>query len=446
MAFFRTVFSIAGLMNFALAQDAAEVARLIAASQAGSPRLLFQVEGSSIPSIQPSSFSHPEETTTRGGIPNALKKLEAGEAVTLAYLGGSITRADGYRPLSAKWIQERYPKAKVRGVNAGVSGTPTDLGALRVGEQVLAFKPDLVFVEFAVNGGTVEAMEGIVRQIWKRDPSIDIVFVYTIIEAWWKGYAEGVLPKSVVDYDRVAAHYGIPSIHMAREVSELCKSGAVVFKGTEASAAGRIVFSTDGVHPYDRAGARFYAAAIARGFQKLAGVGKPGPHGLAKPLTEDPWEDATMLPPEKAVLSAGWKKVDPSSVPLLAAYKGWFEQIYTAEAPGERIAFRFRGKGFGLFDVGAPEVGQLRITVDGREEKPLNRFGVNCNNRSRGQYAFLPLPDGEHQVILAIDPEIPDKKAILGPNQQADIGAHPEKYDRRAIYLGRILLRGTLLD
>jgi hypothetical protein len=38
------------------------------------------------------------EYSPRGGLSNVLSKLERGEAVRVAYLGGSITAQDGWRP------------------------------------------------------------------------------------------------------------------------------------------------------------------------------------------------------------------------------------------------------------------------------------------------------------------------------------------------------------
>ena len=43
------------------------------------------------------------------------------------------------------------------GLNAVISGTGSDLGAFRVSEQLLKYKPDLIFIEFAVNGAFAAA-------------------------------------------------------------------------------------------------------------------------------------------------------------------------------------------------------------------------------------------------------------------------------------------------
>ncbi|MCH5686152.1 hypothetical protein LWM68_18965 [Niabella sp. W65] len=39
-----------------------------------------------------------------------------------------------------------------------------------------------------------------------------------------------------------------------------------------------------------------------------------------------------------------------------------------------------------------------------------------------------------------------DKEQILPIDKRDDINHHPQKYDQSVIYLGRILIRGTLLQ
>ncbi len=81
-------------------------------------------------------------------------KLKAGRPVTIAYFGGSITAAPGYRVQVTKWFRDQFPNAEVREVNAAIGGTGSDLGVFRCGVDVAAHDPDLVFVEFNINDGS----------------------------------------------------------------------------------------------------------------------------------------------------------------------------------------------------------------------------------------------------------------------------------------------------
>src|SRR4051794_5378254 len=94
----------------------------------------------------------PEEFTARKGLPNFLwKLLHTKDTVTIAYLGGSITEAkNGWRDQTFAWLQKQYPKVAFKQIDAAIGGTPSSLGAYRLNEHVLKYKPDLLFVEFAV--------------------------------------------------------------------------------------------------------------------------------------------------------------------------------------------------------------------------------------------------------------------------------------------------------
>jgi len=245
------------------------------------------------------------------------------------------------------------------------------------------------------------------------------------------------------------------------EAADLVKQAKLVDKGKPV-ANGQPVFSSDGVHPSETGG-DLYASAIARAMLKMEQTDALNPYQLPKPLLKNQWEDAKMIEPQKAMFSKGWTKLDPEKEKSLKAYKSWFPYVMMAEKAGEEFKFKYKGKAFGLFDIGAPEAGQLDIFVDGKQvelktikterlfavgkqgEEPLNRFNKFCNNRYRGQYFFVETEAGEHEVVFRISAKVADKKAILGASQQQDIKQNPEKYNRSAIYIGKILLVGDLI-
>ncbi len=114
-----------------------------------------------------------EELRARDGLPNFFAKLERGGDVRIAYLGGSITQAEGWRVKTLAHFRSGNTKANSVEINAAISGTGSTYGACRLQDHVLQHKPDLVFVEFRVNGGDLKSMEGIVRQIWDSDSKTD---------------------------------------------------------------------------------------------------------------------------------------------------------------------------------------------------------------------------------------------------------------------------------
>lgn len=127
---------------------------------------------------------------------NVLKKAESGEEITVSYIGGSITEGLTvsytnpelcWANLSYEWLCEKYPNAKINYVNAGLSGTPSILGNVRLERDILAHKPDICFVEFAVNDGMEasykNAYESLVRTLLAQENDIAVVLLFTVIES-----------------------------------------------------------------------------------------------------------------------------------------------------------------------------------------------------------------------------------------------------------------------
>ncbi|MEZ0275595.1 MAG: SGNH/GDSL hydrolase family protein, partial [Roseimicrobium sp.] len=174
--------------------------------------------------------------TMRGGLPNFWKKVtdKGPEPVRISYFGGSITAGAGsskpqfcYRELLTEWLKKENPGVPFQPFNAAIGGTGSWLGAFRCWNDVGYQRPDLVIVEFAVNdGGTPEdqviaSMEGIVRQLRTKTPSKpDILFVYTMVQGHLEDFKAGKLPPTMQYHEKVAEHYGIPSVVMAKRAAD----------------------------------------------------------------------------------------------------------------------------------------------------------------------------------------------------------------------------------
>lgn len=208
--------------------------------------------------------------TVRDGLPNVAAKLAAGKPVTVAFLGGSITKGGGKAGFSAaipRWLQEQHAQATISAINAGINGTDSGFGAARTDRDLIAKKPDLVFVEFAVNDGTADRsgdMERIVRKLWTADAACDVVFIYTVSEEHLAPWKTGELPKAAAAHERVAAFYGIPSVGLGVDV---------VTKLAEGTTWKQLM--RDGCHPTD-AGYAVYAAQIRDALTAALAAGKPG--------------------------------------------------------------------------------------------------------------------------------------------------------------------------
>ena len=429
--------------------QAAQERDLIAASQAGALPVFFNPDEATVPLITPGNFIDSQECLVRDGLPNFFQKAVAGGRITIGYIGGSITRGKGmYRNQSAKFIHHLFPSTQMKAINAGVAGTGTDLGACRIREQLLTYHPDLIFIEFAVNGAFRPGMEGMVRQIWNFDPHIDICFLYTIHGNQWQTYAAGVVPDNIQGLEAIADYYHIPSVHMGLAPSIMAQNGRLSWKASAPADTGELAFSKDGVHPL-KAGGNLYAQAIARAMIKMKKADPPlraSIHQLPAPLLVNNWEDAKMLDPRTtATFSPGWQVVDPLKKDSLRTFAPWFPYIMQSGIPGASFTFRFKGTMVGLFDIGGPEAGQLRLIVDGQEKKRINRFNRYCDDRYRGQCTFVRLSPGLHSVTFEISEAKVDKARILGAGRSDDIIRHPKRYQQTVEWLGKILIRGTLM-
>ncbi|MCP4452257.1 MAG: hypothetical protein GY809_12405 [Planctomycetes bacterium] len=397
------------------------------------------------------------ECRAREGLPNVFVKLRQGQVVRIAYLGGSITAQQGWRPKTLNWFRSQFPEADISEINAAIGGTGSDLGVFRLQQDVLDHRPDLLFVEFAVNDGGApvhrihQAMEGIVRQTIKADPSTDICFVYTLVGGWTQTLRGGKFPRAASAMEVIADHYGIPSIHMGLKVARLEGQGTLLFAGakpkTEAEKAalgGRIVFSPDNVHPYPDSGHELYLQAVIRSMAQIREVGKPGTHRLPAPFALDHWEAAKMVSLSQATLSPGWKNLDPAKSDLARRFKHRMPEMFYTNQPGQTIILQFKGTGLRLYDLLGPDCGQIKVILDDGPPVIKPRFDAYCTYHRLATLTLAEnLPDAMHTVTLELHADQPDKAAILAKrNERMDT---PERFDDTAWYVGAIMVLGDLV-
>ena len=176
---------------------------------------------------------------------NVLKRAQNGEEITAAYIGGSIT--EGYHDnltleedqkwakMSTTWLNEQFPSATVNYVNAGISGTPSVLGNVRLERDVLNYDPDIVFVEFAVNDGAEtiykNAYESLVRTLLADERDIAVVLIFTFIE---NGHT------CQPHMSKIGENYNLPMISLPDSIKAEMDAGRMVWRD----------YSGDGSHPH----------------------------------------------------------------------------------------------------------------------------------------------------------------------------------------------------
>ncbi|WPJ96135.1 SGNH/GDSL hydrolase family protein [Coraliomargarita algicola] len=417
--------------------------------------------------LQADAESHDDavEFIPRDGLPNFFQKLASNQEVTVAYLGGSITAQTGWRVLSQKWFEEQYPQASVTGVHAAIGGTGSDLGVYRVENDALAAKPDLLFVEFAVNDGRAseenitKSMEGIVRKTWKANPETDICFVYTMTASNSKALAKGKRMRSASVMESVAYHYGIPSIELGYQAALMEMENKLVMKtsapmtrvsGDEidesaamaTDAEGRIIFSKDGVHPYPETGHVLYTEALIRSLKQIQKNTARAPHLLKSPIREDNLENAQQILLTPQYLSGPYTDLRAAGN---TRFQKELKQLYRLE-PGATLSFKFKGTEVALYDLLGYDSAKVEVTLDGETTTSTRMDGYCTYQRLARLKVGSALEDTIHEVTIRVLDEQLNKRNILFERNRGDYDKNPEKYAKLHWNVGAIFIVGEILD
>jgi acyl-CoA thioesterase I len=363
------------------------------------------------PSLPPKDVSQ----QPRRNIGVFFDKLRAGKNVTVAYLGGSITAGAGasnpekssYRALVSEWLHKRSPKSQISEINAAVAGTGSLYGALRARRDVIAFKPDLVFIDFAIDdegedeGAVKKAIEGLLRQLLIIPQPAEIVMLYTT-----------TAKRDVANdwHESVAAYYQVPAIDLQTQIRALIDAGKI--KPSE--------FWKDGVNPSD-AGHKAYAEQITAFLteqEKLEAT--PIARNLPTPFVSDEMNYGEFKALAEIKHDAGWRKEANTDrklpTVLLASVKA-----------GAQIEYYFEGTVIGISFRKGPDCGIIEVLIDGKPAPPpIARIDCYHNQPQIGTSIIAGgLGPGEHKLTIR----------ATGQKNAKSTGA--------AVRLGYLLVGGT---
>lgn len=223
---------------------------------------------------------------------NTLNRAQNGENLTVAYIGGSITEGynagtdDNFAKIATEWLDEQFPNSEITAVNAGISGTPSILGNVRLERDVLAYDPDIVFVEFAVNDGNAQvykdSYESLVRTLLTQDKEIAVVLLFTVIKS-----GHTCQPHM----SQVGELYGLPMISLPNSLGVELAEGRMTWED----------YSMDESHP-NEFGHAMIRDFIAHYYEQVIpvideNVGEV-PAQLPEPIFSDRWQDTHYLDSE----------------------------------------------------------------------------------------------------------------------------------------------------
>lgn len=320
-------------------------------------------------------------------------KMRAGKAVTVAYLGGSLTAADSnktaFRTQVTNWLRQNFKDAQINELNAGVAGTGVSYGVMRVRRDVIAYKPDLVFIEFAVpegndapeaEEGVKKALEGMLRQMLIVPSPPQIVVLHT------------TNPKRVARiewFDAIAAHYQVPTLNLQAEVWKQIEAGTLKANLLWPNPTG--LFTSDEGH-------KAYANLITTFLEEQA---KLAPSPLLKVLPNPLVSDEMNYGELKAIAEF---KHDPAWRNEANNDRALPSQLLSSDRANAQVDIYFEGSVVGLSYRVGPDGGTFECLIDGKPAPaPLNRIDA-YDTTAHIQTRLIPggLGMNEHKLTIRV--------------------------------------------
>lgn len=302
------------------------------------------------------------------------RKARARERLTIVFHGASLTwganatdpMLTSYRAVMAERFEKLYPTARFKFFDSAIGGTGSQLGLFRLDRDVLARKPDLVFVDFTANDGitstnpnSLASYEAIVRRILTeaKVPVVQVLFPFEWDVA--KGNTSGM--------HRLEAHHAIGKAYNTAVGDAVTLAQQRVKDGTPIKS----LWPHDGVHP-GNAGYVLFADAAWNAYEHAV---------KSKQICVIPdkmLSDATYMKSARvrisslAPLPAGWKTGSPH---LTSAFfdmlmSRWLDDLAIATGKSdtkvERLRVNFTGSMVMLFGESTTKSAKYRVYIDGK--------------------------------------------------------------------------------
>ena len=233
----------------------------------------------------------------------AFKKAMNGEKLTVAYLGGSITQGSSagdnlcYSKLTTDWLKETFPDAEIEYVRAGIGATGSYIGVHRANRDVLYSDPDLIFIDFSVNDGTVardvDSYDSLLRKLWfhKSNPAIVTIAMTQENGTSFQKY-----------HSEICKAYQIPMISYREAILDVIENGHIVWKD----------ISDDNIHPNITGHAvltEIITAYLQDVVDNIDSIDTETESDLSTPYTENKYENADIHTPETTTPAdaTGWE-------------------------------------------------------------------------------------------------------------------------------------------
>ncbi len=369
--------------------------------------LLAGALGGSCASAKERSRDFGDNVQERGNFNNSRLTFIGTKKGTVAFIGGSITEMNGYRPMVCQILKRRFAETEFKFIDAGIASTCSTTGAFRLASDVGPV--DLLFIEFAVNDDQdahhtreecIRGMEGIIRHARRLNPNVDIVVTFFVNEAMLRMLSDGKTPLTSEAHEAVASHYDVPTINLAKEIAGEINKGSLTWE------------QYGGVHPAPR-GNSICASMIDDLFSRMwihpAAGSAITPCAMPDPLDPLNYERGRFIDLAKAKVVSGWTLGVPDWAHLPGGKRDRFTSMpmLSATEPGAELTLDFDGSAVGAYVVAGPDAGQVRASVDGGPFGTVNlyhAFSAGLHYPRTVMFA-TDLKPGHHTLRLRTDSE-----------------------------------------
>ncbi len=349
-------------------------------------------------------------TGNNARIKKVIEKARAGEDVTLAYIGGSITEgalakpnSNCYASVSAKAFGEKYGKnggENVHYVNAGMSGTPSSLGIIRydrdvLGQMTTGDHPDILFIEFAVNdygectkGG---AYEGLIRRALESGSAVFLVFSI---------FQSGRVMEST--YKPYGTHYDLPMVSMGDAIQNYFSRQG--FKNW---------YFGDSLHP-NNTGHKLMSDCIMETIDRIDKEAVEEENAVPAPINTDAYTNTKFLSKTSEISdviteidAGGFNKTDSNTGVYQYPYNGktgvaWFPENWMHTESSGSASFKATVQCKTLMVIykfsSSQKTGSADLYVDGKKVKTLNGYQTDGWNNASTEIVFNDKAAATHKI------------------------------------------------
>jgi len=369
----------------------------------------------------------------RDGMPGCPTRLKPDSYINVVGLGGPVMagagashEGAGYRSAVMGIVRKEFNAHMGSPLISGGAGSWWGACCGTYGQAVYGqhLPAGIMFIDLAADdeGSTEEevlpAVEGLVRSMWKRYAVTDLVFLYGLNPKHMEVYRRGELPDVIKWHEKVAAHYGIPSVNMGLYAAKKIMAGELTLEA----------FSADGKYPTNR-GHALYAEAVRPLIMRAKATGNPAggvpKRKMPEPLTRAPLEEARCVAYDRAKMDAAWRIGQESPDKT-------FLHLAVSDVPGATVTFRFKGDQAGGYFLIGDDAGDVEVSVDGGPWTLYPLFGKGRVDKKPQMYA--------QRLAKGVDPaqwhELRLRVAASPPS--GSLG--------RRVRLGALLVNGTPFD